>query len=175
MELNCAITDVKPTNVLINSAGAIKLCDFGVSGQLERSLAKTNIGCQSYMAVSLSSFSLLEHSFDKQLVTAGKDKGRIIKLLGNVHRQFRCLVAGIVNYRICAWPLSLPSGNILQCLCSAASYRAWRSSIVTGWVQPRSRRLCGKVSPQRRQQAPKLCAVTGKQSSLAEQCCAKFT
>jgi len=26
------------------------LCDFGVSGQLEKSLAKTNIGCQSYMA-----------------------------------------------------------------------------------------------------------------------------
>lgn len=31
--------------------GEVKLCDFGVSGQLERSLAKTNIGCQSYMAV----------------------------------------------------------------------------------------------------------------------------
>lgn len=30
----------------------MKLCDFGVSGQLDRSLAKTNIGCQSYMAVS---------------------------------------------------------------------------------------------------------------------------
>jgi mitogen-activated protein kinase kinase len=44
-------TDVKPTNVLVNAAGSIKLCDFGVSGQLERSLAKTNIGCQSYMAV----------------------------------------------------------------------------------------------------------------------------
>ena len=29
----------------------MKLCDFGVSGQLEKSLAKTNIGCQSYMAV----------------------------------------------------------------------------------------------------------------------------
>lgn len=42
--------DVKPTNVLVNMRGAIKLCDFGVSGQLERSLAKTNIGCQSYMA-----------------------------------------------------------------------------------------------------------------------------
>ncbi|KAK9899321.1 MAP kinase [Cystobasidium minutum MCA 4210] len=42
--------DVKPTNVLINTAGMVKLCDFGVSGQLERSLAKTNIGCQSYMA-----------------------------------------------------------------------------------------------------------------------------
>ncbi|KAG6836846.1 hypothetical protein H0H93_002287 [Arthromyces matolae] len=42
--------DVKPTNVLVNTKGEIKLCDFGVSGQLERSLAKTNIGCQSYMA-----------------------------------------------------------------------------------------------------------------------------
>ena len=43
--------DVKPTNVLVNRKGSIKLCDFGVSGQLEKSLAKTNIGCQSYMAV----------------------------------------------------------------------------------------------------------------------------
>ncbi|CBQ72530.1 probable PBS2-tyrosine protein kinase of the MAPKK family [Sporisorium reilianum SRZ2] len=42
--------DVKPTNVLINRKGQVKLCDFGVSGQLEKSLAKTNIGCQSYMA-----------------------------------------------------------------------------------------------------------------------------
>ncbi|PFH53848.1 hypothetical protein AMATHDRAFT_73256 [Amanita thiersii Skay4041] len=42
--------DVKPTNVLVNRNGDIKLCDFGVSGQLEKSLAKTNIGCQSYMA-----------------------------------------------------------------------------------------------------------------------------
>lgn len=42
--------DVKPTNVLLNTKGQVKLCDFGVSGQLEKSLAKTNIGCQSYMA-----------------------------------------------------------------------------------------------------------------------------
>ncbi|CEL60804.1 mitogen-activated protein kinase kinase [Rhizoctonia solani AG-1 IB] len=49
-ELQIMHRDVKPTNVLVNRKGAIKLCDFGVSGQLERSLAKTNIGCQSYMA-----------------------------------------------------------------------------------------------------------------------------
>lgn len=45
------VADVKPTNVLVNRKGEVKLCDFGVSGQLEKSLAKTNIGCQSYMAV----------------------------------------------------------------------------------------------------------------------------
>jgi mitogen-activated protein kinase kinase len=42
--------DVKPTNVLVNSKGQIKICDFGVSGNLVSSIAKTNIGCQSYMA-----------------------------------------------------------------------------------------------------------------------------
>ncbi|CEP64491.1 mitogen-activated protein kinase kinase PBS2 LALA0_S11e05358g [Lachancea lanzarotensis] len=43
--------DVKPTNLLCSAAqGTVKLCDFGVSGNLVASLAKTNIGCQSYMA-----------------------------------------------------------------------------------------------------------------------------
>ncbi|KAI8882170.1 kinase-like protein [Backusella circina FSU 941] len=49
-ELSIIHRDVKPTNVLANLNGQVKLCDFGVSGQLEKSLAKTNIGCQSYMA-----------------------------------------------------------------------------------------------------------------------------
>ncbi|GAA5967565.1 hypothetical protein JCM11641_005696 [Rhodosporidiobolus odoratus] len=49
-ELKIMHRDVKPTNVLISRKGAVKLCDFGVSGQLDRSIAKTNIGCQSYMA-----------------------------------------------------------------------------------------------------------------------------
>lgn len=42
--------DVKPTNILMNTRGQIKICDFGVSGNLVASIAKTNIGCQSYMA-----------------------------------------------------------------------------------------------------------------------------
>jgi mitogen-activated protein kinase kinase len=49
-ELQIMHRDVKPTNILVNKKGEVKLCDFGVSGQLEKSLAKTNIGCQSYMA-----------------------------------------------------------------------------------------------------------------------------
>jgi len=42
--------DVKPTNILVNTSGQVKICDFGVSGNLVASIAKTNIGCQSYMA-----------------------------------------------------------------------------------------------------------------------------
>lgn len=49
-EHNIIHRDVKPTNILLNSRGGIKICDFGVSGNLVASMAKTNIGCQSYMA-----------------------------------------------------------------------------------------------------------------------------
>ena len=43
--------DVKPSNVLVNSLGEIKLCDFGVSGELIDSIANSFVGTRSYMAV----------------------------------------------------------------------------------------------------------------------------
>lgn len=42
--------DVKPSNVLVNSSGEIKICDFGVSGQLIDSMANSFVGTRSYMS-----------------------------------------------------------------------------------------------------------------------------
>ena len=42
--------DIKPSNVLVNSKGHIKLCDFGVSGELVNSIADTFVGTSTYMA-----------------------------------------------------------------------------------------------------------------------------
>jgi len=43
--------DVKPSNILLDESGNIKLCDFGISGQLVDSIAKTrDAGCRPYMA-----------------------------------------------------------------------------------------------------------------------------
>jgi len=43
--------DVKPSNILINRGGHVKMCDFGISGYLVDSVAKTiDAGCKPYMA-----------------------------------------------------------------------------------------------------------------------------
>ncbi|NXV61056.1 MP2K6 kinase, partial [Molothrus ater] len=40
-----------PSNVLINTQGQVKMCDFGISGYLVDSVAKTmDAGCKPYMA-----------------------------------------------------------------------------------------------------------------------------
>lgn len=49
-ELKIMHRDIKPSNILVNSEGAIKLCDFGVSTQLQQSMTATFVGTNAYMA-----------------------------------------------------------------------------------------------------------------------------
>lgn len=44
--------DIKPSNILVNSKGQIKICDFGTSNVVTNSVANTFVGTRSYMAVS---------------------------------------------------------------------------------------------------------------------------
>jgi len=50
-ELNVIHRDVKPSNILLNRNGMVKMCDFGISAYLVNSLAKTQVGSQIYLAV----------------------------------------------------------------------------------------------------------------------------
>ncbi len=47
--------DIKPSNILVNSQGKVKICDFGVSGTLENTLANTFVGTGAYMSVCIIS------------------------------------------------------------------------------------------------------------------------
>ncbi|EIN12812.1 Pkinase-domain-containing protein [Punctularia strigosozonata HHB-11173 SS5] len=42
--------DIKPSNILFNSQGQVKICDFGVSGELINSIADTFVGTSTYMS-----------------------------------------------------------------------------------------------------------------------------
>ena len=61
--------DVKPSNILVNRLGQVKMCDFGISGKLVDSIAASrDAGCQLYMAVSRLLLCVTTKVFESYLI-----------------------------------------------------------------------------------------------------------
>ncbi|PIC18400.1 hypothetical protein B9Z55_024306 [Caenorhabditis nigoni] len=58
-KMNIIHRDIKPSNILIDNDGRVKICDFGISGILQDSLAVSAVGCQQYTAPEINAQALI--------------------------------------------------------------------------------------------------------------------
>ena len=90
----CISADVKPSNILLDKTGNIKLCDFGISGQLIDSIAKTrDAGCRPYMAVRFLLFVLCFYLFSKILLYSGESCIQCLREWMTVHASCKRILA----------------------------------------------------------------------------------
>ena len=92
--------DIKPSNILVNSGGEVKICDFGVSGELINSIADTFVGTSTYMSVRRVTYSVRAPNVS----LAGAYSRR------TVHRQVGRVVDRNLTHRIGVGPLSVCRG-----------------------------------------------------------------
>lgn len=98
-------------------------------------MAKTNIGCQSYMAVSQAipndNIDLDSETDSNPPRTARTNQGRSPRRSNILHGIFRCLVSRSLNHRSRNRTLPLPTRNLFERVCSIDRNRSWRSTELT--------------------------------------------
>lgn len=103
--------DVKPSNILLDERGQIKLCDFGISGRLVDSKAKTrSAGCAAYMAVSRD--------------LAGR---QVVGCLGNTSALATGIHLPLSLSRPCSLSVLIPRTPLNQTMTSGLTCGAWAS------------------------------------------------
>lgn len=80
--------DVKPTNVLVNSSGEIKICDFGISDQLLIALTNAFVkeDTRSYASVSIRTFRIQQNVSEISIISTTT---KIFNFLLNSQRRYK--------------------------------------------------------------------------------------
>ena len=105
--------DVKPSNVLVNSSGSIKLCDFGVSRVLETIGQKilTFIGTHKYMAperILSDQYSIPSEIWSLGMTILEIGLGKYPFQSDNSHSTIATRPIELVHYILYETPMSLP-------------------------------------------------------------------
>jgi serine/threonine protein kinase len=125
--LHLMFSDVKPSNVLLNRAGFIKLCDFGIAANLVDSVAHTrDVGCQPYMAVNVCIYLNNNSDLAGKICRIGRIRYSIGCLESRHYAGWLHLLINKYPYRICrlkSLPVIIHSKNFIGCQCSNNSHR----------------------------------------------------
>ncbi|XP_005393744.1 PREDICTED: dual specificity mitogen-activated protein kinase kinase 5 isoform X5 [Chinchilla lanigera] len=131
--------DVKPSNMLVNTRGQVKLCDFGVSTQLVNSIAKTYVGTNAYMAIQKNQGSLMP----LQLLQCIVDEDSPVLPVGEFSEPFVHFITQCMRKQ----PKERPAPEELMGHPFIVQFNDGNATVVSMWV-------CRALEERRSQQGP---------------------